>query len=212
MAEQEAADLNAGRIRLADLHDDDYDYGGKRGRKKKGKKKGRQYWNDTQNEVVDDEDESTGAFNDAKVPDEDVTINDENDTTILDCDEMKVENVDSLLSECDAGEGCAPQQESSPERQTAIEVTVDANIEDDLCHGVNDIEIEILDSSGDESSEEELDSWRCEVCRKDFKSDKQLENHVRSKKHKDALKKYQIKLRKESEKNAFRDIMDEIEE
>ena len=181
MAEQEAADLNAGRIRLADLHDDDYDYGGKRGRKKKGKKKGRQYWNATQDEVVDDEDESTGAFNDAKVPDEDVTINDENDTTILDCDEMKVENVESLLSECDAGEGCAPQQ-----AEPANEVTVDANIEDDLCHGVNDIEIEILDSSGDESSEEEPDSWICEICRKDFKSDKQFENHVRSKKHKDA--------------------------
>ena len=207
MAEQEAADLNAGRIRLADLHDDDYDYGGKRGRKKKGKKKGRQYWNATQDEVVDDEDESTGAFNDAKVPDEDVTINDENDTTILDCDEMKVENVESLLSECDAGEGCAPQQ-----AEPANEVTVDANIEDDLCHGVNDIEIEILDSSGDESSEEEPDSWICEICRKDFKSDKQFENHVRSKKHKEAVKKYQIKLRKEAEKNSFQDIMDEIEE
>jgi len=207
MAEQEAADLNAGRIRLADLHDDDYDYGGKRGRKKKGKKKGRQYWNATQNEVVDDEDES-GAFNDAKVPAEDVTINDENATTILDCDELKVENYESLLSESDAGEGCAAKQNV----EHAIEFIVDANIEYDLCHGVNDIEIESIESSGDKSSEEEPDSWICEICRKDFKSDKQFENHVRSKKHKDAVKKYQIKLRKEAEKNAFRDIMDEIEE
>ena len=208
MAEQEAADLNAGRIRLADLHDDDYDYGGKRGRKKKGKKKSRQYRNAAQNEVVDDKDESTAAFNDAKVLHEDATINDENDTTILDCDEIKVENVESLLSECDAAEVCAAHQNV----EHAVEVIVDANIEDDLCHGVNDIEIESLDSSGDVSSEEEPDSWICEICRKDFKSDKQFENHVRSKKHKEAVKKYQIKLRKEAEKNSFQDIMDEIEE
>jgi hypothetical protein len=35
--------------------------------------------------------------------------------------------------------------ESSPERQTAIEVTVDASIEDDLCHGVNDVELQVGD-------------------------------------------------------------------
>ena len=67
-------------------------------------------------------------------------------------------------------------------------------------------------SEEESSSEEEPDSWRCEICRKDFKSDKQFENHERSKKHKEAVRKYQMKLRKETEKNAFRDIMDEIKE
>ena len=57
------------------------------------------------------------------------------------------------------------------------------------------------------SSEEEPDSWRCECCRKDFKSAKQFENHERSKKHKETLKKYEKKLQKEA---ALQDMMDEI--
>lgn len=204
MAEQEAADLNAGRIRLADLCDDDYDYGGKRGRKKKGKKKGKQNRN-----AIDDDEESSVVINDSRVPDGDVTINDENDKTTLDYDEKKVENDESLVSECDFGEGCVAQQEDVHD----VQVIVDVNIEGDLCHGVNDDnEIESLDGSGEESSDEIPDSWRCEICRKDFKSHKQFENHERSKKHKEAVKKYQMKWRKEVEKNAFRDMMDEFEE
>ena len=161
-----------------------------------------------QNEFKDDEDGSAAAFNDVEVPDENLTISDENGKTILDCDEKKVENDESLLSECNVGEGCAAQKDDVGD----IKVIVDANVEDGLCNGVNDIQIESLDSSGEESSGEEPDSWRCAICRKDFKSDKQFENHVRSKKHKEAVKKYQMKLRKEAGKNAFQDMMDEIEE
>jgi DnaJ family protein A protein 5 len=200
MAEQEAADLNAGRIRLADLADDDYDYGGKRGRKKKGKKKGKQNRNTMPNGILDDEDEATAAFDDAMVPNEDVTINNENDESILDCDVTKVEN--------DGSKECAAQLDDGHD----VEVIVNSIIDENLCHEVNEINIETLNSSEDESSEEEPNSWRCEICRKDFKSDKQFDNHERSKKHKEAVRKYQTKLRKETEKNAFRDMMDEIEE
>lgn len=52
-------------------------------------------------------------------------------------------------------------------------------------------------ASGDESTvsdeteeEEEPDEWRCECCRKDFKSRGQMENHLNSKKHKAMYKKY----------------------
>lgn len=43
-------------------------------------------------------------------------------------------------------------------------------------------------------SSEEPDVWRCECCRKDFKSEGQMENHMKSKKHKEAWKKYEKKL------------------
>lgn len=52
-------------------------------------------------------------------------------------------------------------------------------------------------SSEEEEDEEEPDVWRCECCRKDFKSVGQMENHMRSKKHKEAYKKYQAKVVKE---------------
>lgn len=45
------------------------------------------------------------------------------------------------------------------------------------------------DLASDVSSEP--DTWRCECCRKDFKSEGQLENHFNSKKHKAVWKKWQ---------------------
>lgn len=55
-------------------------------------------------------------------------------------------------------------------------------------------------ADNDESEEEssvEPDGWRCEVCRKDFKSAGQMENHMRSKKHKQAVKRYEDQVLKE---------------
>ncbi len=89
---KEAADLNKGRIHLADLCDDDYDYGGKRGRKKKGKKKGKQSRN-----AIDDDDELSVVINDSKVPDGDATINDENDKTTLDYEKRKLRMMNHLF-------------------------------------------------------------------------------------------------------------------
>jgi DnaJ family protein A protein 5 len=62
-------------------------------------------------------------------------------------------------------------------------------------------------SESEEESEE--DSWRCECCRKDFKSEGQMENHTKSKKHKEAFKKYQAKMKKkEDEMRAS--LLDEV--
>ena len=49
--------------------------------------------------------------------------------------------------------------------------------------------------SESEESSEEPEVWRCECCRKDFKSEGQMENHMKSKKHKEAWKKYEKKLK-----------------
>jgi len=61
------------------------------------------------------------------------------------------------------------------------------------------------------SSEEEPDSWRCECCRKDFKSKPQMENHLKSKKHKAARKMYEAKITKQLEEEALEDIMDDLD-
>jgi len=207
MAEQEAADLNAGRVRLADLSDDEYDYGGgKRGRKKKGrrgKKGGRnnsphieeclQNEDAAKDETDDPENTETTENQDATetVEDEDSKIKDENDST-PDDDEKGLDNNASTLADGDSLEK---------------EANVDANADDDLCDDLNDMDVVSYASSSEESSEEEPDSWRCDICRKDFKSQKQLENHLRSKKHKEAVKKYEKKL---AEQQALEDMMDEI--
>ena len=39
-----------------------------------------------------------------------------------------------------------------------------------------------------------IDEFACEVCRKTFKKEKQLDNHLASKKHKDALKVFKASL------------------
>ena len=51
--------------------------------------------------------------------------------------------------------------------------------------------------SSSEESNETPDIWRCECCRKDFKSEGQMENHMKSKKHKEAHKKFQAAARAE---------------
>jgi DnaJ family protein A protein 5 len=51
-----------------------------------------------------------------------------------------------------------------------------------------------VDDEDDDDEESEPDVWRCECCRKDFKSRGQMENHLGSKKHKQALKAYQAEL------------------
>ena len=187
MAEQEAADLSAGRVRLADLDsDDDYDYGMKRGGRKKGRRKGKSKAGDydaVQNEEIFSE------ATPAEADDNDET-KDANDET----DEKKVEfGVSSSVLHFTSGV---------------------ANVNDnvgDICNGVDEIDIASNGGTSHDSSEEEddePDSWRCECCRKDFKSQKQFENHEQSKKHKEMLKKYERKFQKE----ALRDMMDELEE
>eukprot|EP00571_Detonula_confervacea_P015607 CAMPEP_0172308358 /NCGR_PEP_ID=MMETSP1058-20130122/8975_1 /TAXON_ID=83371 /ORGANISM="Detonula confervacea, Strain CCMP 353" /LENGTH=518 /DNA_ID=CAMNT_0013020751 /DNA_START=40 /DNA_END=1596 /DNA_ORIENTATION=+ len=224
MAEQEAADLNAGRVRLADLDgDDDYDYGGF-GRKKKGRRKGKGKGgrNNAMENEDDGKDEMVDLENTETIEDQDTTTKDENDA-IHDDDEMELDNNASSLAVGDTHEeeinADADVEHDDDEQEldnnasvgdtNEEEINADANVEDDLCNGLNDVDVMSYDSSSEESSEEEPDSWRCECCRKDFKSQKQFENHVRSKKHKESLKKYEKKL---AEKKALEDMMDEIDD
>jgi DnaJ family protein A protein 5 len=61
----------------------------------------------------------------------------------------------------------------------------------------------------EEYSDEEPDSWICECCKKDFKSEGQIENHMKSKKHKQEFKKYQAKLQKQEEE-LMEDMMGDL--
>lgn len=196
MAEQEAADLNAGRVRLADLSDDDYDYGGGRLKKKKGKRKGKGKGGrnntseeDNENNVVDSEEVAAGDDGNIETTSDHETYWDENGVCHPVSNAVDVEEVDANNGTND-------------------------DIEDDLCNVIDDIDISNDDDSSSEesSSEEEPDSWRCECCRKDFKSASQFENHIRSKKHKEKLKKYEMKLQKEAEQSALDDMMNELSE
>lgn len=65
----------------------------------------------------------------------------------------------------------------------------------------------IEESESESESELEPDIWRCECCKKDFKSRGQMENHMNSKKHEVAFKKFQEKKQKEAE---MEDLIDNL--
>lgn len=186
LAEQEATDLDAGRIRLADLDsDDDYDYGGKgKGRKKKkGKRRGKNNKrNDFDNEDIDEVDAS------AHVADTSAT---EAENAFIDGVEVDEEGNDST-----------PISEDVDVEDPGSNILDD--VEDD------DVEYGSISSEEESESDEEPESWRCECCRKDFKSAAQFENHTKSKKHKEKWKQYEKKLQKEAKKKAVEDLIDEI--
>lgn len=149
LREAELEDINAGRIRLADLSDSDDDYYGK---KKKGKKRGKkgkkkkQRWSSSEEEEEEEE-----------------------------------------------------VEEEVKEQQ---EVPFDGNIQtegdeaNDVLDALNDLDIAddaVFSDSSYESSEEEPQVWKCEWCKKTFKSEAQFNNHLNSKKHKETYKKWQKK-------------------
>lgn len=146
LLEQESSDVNAGRVRLADLDDSDEEYyykkKGKKGKKMKRKSKHSQQPSDSE-ENIDVPEETEGG--DTEIV---------NDTEInQDCNEDGTDIVEEMLAQ-------------------------------DLA------EVEFDEHSIEDSSEEELEIFKCECCRKTFKSVKQLQNHENSKKHKEAYKKW----------------------
>ncbi|KAL7494149.1 hypothetical protein ACHAWT_002932 [Skeletonema menzelii] len=191
MAEQEATDLDAGRIRLADLDsDDDYDYGGGKGKgrkKKKGKRRGKN------NKSYDFDNEDTNEV-DASVDATDgiVAESENDDTDRLEVNEEAGNDSTKILDDAEVDDS-------------------GSNIPDNDDMGDNDVEYDIMSSEEESESEEEPDSWRCECCRKDFKSAAQFENHTKSKKHKEKWKQYEQKLQKEAKQKAVEDLMDEID-
>ena len=178
MREQEAADLDAGRIRLADLDSDDDEYATgtntKRGRKKKGRRK-------------------KGKKN------RQVYLDDECD----DIDDHVCEEVQEVAESAMDTTAITVDDESANEHDNEINLpntTNSTNINDDVSTHDNyqEMDRDTLESE----SESEPHSWRCECCHKDFKSEKhffQFDNHTKSKKHKEMLKKYEMRLAKGNE-------------
>ncbi|KAG7345361.1 chaperone protein DnaJ [Nitzschia inconspicua] len=175
-------DRMAGRIRLADL-EDDYDYGG--GKKKKGKKKkNKQSYHEEEEE-----------------------------------DEEQVEAVDVDHPQRKDGELSGPEDaqrheySSESELLSSTTITDTQNRDPELSTATApDYDDDNADyfSSDEDSEDDEADVWRCECCRKEFKSEGQMENHMKSKKHKETFKKYEAKLKKEEEK-LMAEMMDELQ-
>ena len=164
--EQLELDRLAGRVRLADL-DDDYDYGGGRKNKKKGKKgkRGRQQqWDSSSSENEDGED--GGDAHDSA----------EGDGTTVDNAEVREDAKEDAKLENPTSDRHLDSQPLATSTSTSP--------------GDNDG----TESEIDEDEDDEQIVWRCECCRKDFKSQGQMENHFQSKKHKQAFQKYQAKL------------------
>ena len=180
MEQAEEEDRLAGRVRLAAL-EDDYDYGGgKKGKKKRGKKK--------KNKGRQDEEE-TEEDGTAQDPPNGENIGEPNDT-----EEKSNGAVDTNELETPANDDEQDkdrQQDSNPEHDAVDELSYDSEEEE-------------------ESEEEEPDVWRCECCRKDFKSEGQMNNHMQSKKHKEAWKKYQKKM-KQKEEEMLNEMMNDMD-
>jgi DnaJ homolog subfamily A member 5 len=198
----EEQDRLAGRVRLADL-EDDYDYGGgKKSKKKKGKgKKGKR-------NATTRQDEWNDASESDKVDTEEIMNNTESDgqnadATDDDCDEQDTQEYQN---------GTEPQDAYGDSDDDEVEKRLE-EVETELDQSQNDQD-EGSDSDDEEEEEEEEeeepDVWRCECCRKDFKSEGQMENHFKSKKHKETYKKFLRKV-KEKEEELLAELMEEMD-
>ena len=174
----EMEDVNAGRVRLADLDDSDDDfYGGKRKKKgRKGKKKNKSRW--------DSDKEEDNATND--IPNDTIkqneTSNEENHH------EQIVDHTN--------------QEKLNNENITEIPIESSPNLEEEEFY-----------SDEFSSEEEEPEIWRCECCRKEFKSEMQLKNHLKSKKHKETFKKWEKKQKKKAkEEQIMNELLDELDD
>ena len=170
MKAEEENDLDVGRIRLADLDDSDDDYygGGKRGKKKgkRGKRRGKNKsrWSDSEEEKQMDTELQNQSHKPILDDEDSERVNNEGGADNEGGDDRSINHDDNSLYQ-------ESQQFNDLDRE----------------HFGLDLESEYEDSS----SEEEPEIFRCEICRKTFKSAKQLENHLNSKKHKDMVKKMQ---------------------
>jgi DnaJ family protein A protein 5 len=209
LEQRDEEDRLAGRVRLADL-DDDYDYSGrskKRGKKKKNKK---QQFSDG-----DDDDEE-----------EEKEINVEAERN----EQHQQDNADNEKEQDESNELGDAMAHEVPEsingdlnKANVVELVADANEDNEDAPRSDDHDLSnhypqqesqhdtVLGDDDDDEDEESIDEvWRCECCRKDFKSEGQLENHAKSKKHKEAFKKYQAKLKKKEEE-VMNDLLGELE-
>ena len=127
--------------------------------------------------------------------------------------ESETENNESKVMENDEQYVLQLNEENPKEVNDALTddddgaVGVDESI-DTLPNAQIEVDAEEVDHDDEPESEEEPEVWRCECCRKDFKSEGQMENHMKSKKHKESFKKYQAKMSKEEK--IMNEMMDEM--
>lgn len=176
----EEEDRLAGRVRLADL-EDDYDYGGGKKRGKKKKNK-RRAQDEEQFENVETKSEVEGSSSSADVG--------------------EVESTNDLREEL--------QQDMDPQHPDEDEKSP-AELNDSTRYSSGEETPSSEKSYFSESQESsEPDVWRCECCRKDFKSDGQMDNHMKSKKHKEMYKKYQLRMQTDEEEIMMK-MMEELD-
>jgi len=205
--EAEEADRLAGRVRLADL-EDDYDYGGGKKKRGKGKKK--------KNKQLEEEEEEDDVVAPATAGEETAEPTSENAETEGGAKETEL-NGEAGAKTVEAGDTEAvvggETKLNAESEEKALEAGASTENEEQEPAPIIADEPATLEedaySESEEESEEELDFWRCECCRKDFKSEGQMENHMKSKKHKEAFKKYQAKAKKQ-EDELLANLMDEV--
>mmetsp|Transcript_24798 Transcript_24798/g.54568 ORF Transcript_24798/g.54568 Transcript_24798/m.54568 type:complete len:473 (+) Transcript_24798:87-1505(+) len=193
MEKAEEEDRLRGRIRLADL-EDDYDYGGGK-KKKRGKKKNRKPVIENENEEKE-EDQNPADTNPKEVGDnaEFVPVDCTSTPDDGEANEKTAQGSVSPASGANLGDQMSEEQDIQsplPEATGLIE-------EDDNEY-----------STESESEDEEPQVWRCDICRKEFKSEAQLKNHMKSKKHKEAFKKHMAKMKKK-EAEIMAEMMEEM--
>jgi DnaJ homolog subfamily A member 5 len=222
MAKLEEEDRAAGRVRLADLDDEEqFDYGGGKGKKSKRNKK-------KKNALFYEFKEEELEFHDS---DGEVDISPE--AAVLVINKIDNPNDDSLqfkqtandvtaLKESDVSSMQHQPEESSPkphltnmpskdddmknknEEDEEKKEEENETIEKKVCPPVSSSHSH--DGDGDDS-ESGSDVWYCDVCRKEFKSSGQLENHMKSKKHKETMKK---KCKSQNSKPDNKAILDDL--
>jgi DnaJ family protein A protein 5 len=225
MTAAEKEDRSRGRVRLADL-EDDYNYGGSRkGKKGKKKNKNKLELEEEEEEEEEDEEEEEMAAEDEEeevefgrlmknptyygreTPDDleesQDGDNENGEEAPKQAQEVGADASETKLKEDDDDNDNDIDKETKSEE--VDEVTQDASVEEE-----SDVD---FDDESESEEEEEPDYWRCECCHKDFQSEGQMENHMRSKKHKEAWKKYEKKLAKQAkdEEQMMEDLLNEVE-
>ena len=203
MEKAEEEDRLRGRIRLADL-EDDYDYGGGK-KKKRGKKKNKK-WAMEEEETEGEPDTTTTETNQETAEDAAESAPTDSPSASDDGETNETTTLGSVLPIIDTTNNADEALEQHDDDQQCIPVPLSSEDVD----VVQDDDNEYFSESESESeSEEEPEIWRCDCCRKDFKSEGQMQNHMKSKKHKEAFKKYQAKLKKK-EQEIMAEMMEEM--
>lgn len=216
MTAAEIDDRERGRVRLADL-EDDYNYGGSR-KGKRGKKNNKNKMEleeeeeeeEVEEEVeiaVEDEEEAVEFGRLMKNP---TYYGRETPDDVEESQDGADENSEEPLKQAqEVGEiKLEEDNDNDNEKETKSEVQAQEKEVEEVIPDASVDEESDFDDESESEEEDEPDYWRCECCHKDFQSEGQMENHMRSKKHKEAWKKYEKKLAQQAKVEA--EIMEDL--